>query len=90
MAYHRWHAPVSGVIERAYRIPGKFFHHNSYLDSKYEYNLVNSQPIIAAISTRQIYIIQADNPKIGRIGIVEIGMAEISGCKSLVKEGQHV
>lgn len=42
------------------------------------------------VSVRQVYVIKADNPKIGRICIIEIGMAEISGLVSLVKEGQHI
>lgn len=42
------------------------------------------------ISARQIYIIKADNPKIGRICVIEIGMAEVSGIKNLVQEGQRI
>jgi phosphatidylserine decarboxylase len=42
------------------------------------------------VSVRQVYVIKADNPKIGRICIIEIGMAEISGLVSLVKEGQRI
>jgi hypothetical protein len=31
--------------------------------------------MLSMISARQIYIIKADNPKIGRVCVVEIGMA---------------
>jgi phosphatidylserine decarboxylase len=68
--YHRWHAPVSGIIEKTYYIPGYFFYSNPYLNPNYEHNYCTSQPILSATSCRQIYIIKADNPKIGRIGIV--------------------
>jgi phosphatidylserine decarboxylase len=42
------------------------------------------------ISARQIYIIKADNPKIGRVCVIEIGMIEVSGIKNLVEEGQRI
>ena len=42
------------------------------------------------ISARQIYIIKADNPKIGRICAIEIGMVEVSGIKNVVEEGQRI
>ena len=42
------------------------------------------------ISARQIYVIKADNPKIGHIAVIEIGMGEVSGIKNLVKEGQRI
>ena len=82
--YHRWHAPVSGIVERVYCIPGHYYYSNPYLDLKYQQNYFNSQPIVCATSTRQIYIIKADNPKIGRVGIIEIGMAEVSGCRNRI------
>ncbi len=41
-------------------------------------------------SARQIYVIKADNPKIGRVCVMEIGMTEVSGIKNLVKEGQRI
>lgn len=42
------------------------------------------------VSGRQIYIIKADNPKIGHVAVVYIGMVEVSGLNNLVKEGQHI
>ena len=41
-------------------------------------------------SARQIYVMKADNPKIGHIAIIEIGMAEVSGLKNHMKVGQRV
>lgn len=35
-------------------------------------------------------IIKADNPKIGRIAIIFVGMAEVSSCVACVKEGMKV
>lgn len=35
-------------------------------------------------------MIKADNPKIGKIAIIFIGMAEVSSCIATVKIGEHV
>jgi phosphatidylserine decarboxylase len=51
---------------------------------------IASQPLLSMISARQIYIIKADNPKIGRVCVIEIGMVEVSGIKNLVEEGQKI
>jgi phosphatidylserine decarboxylase len=34
--------------------------------------------------------IESDNPKIGMIAVLGIGMTEVSTCEITVKEGQHV
>jgi phosphatidylserine decarboxylase len=41
-------------------------------------------------SVRQIYVIRADNPLIGRLAVIEIGMAEVSGIVNNVVEGQRI
>lgn len=37
-----------------------------------------------------VIVIKATNPKIGKIGIIFIGMAEVSSCVGTVKIGQQV
>lgn len=41
-------------------------------------------------SVRQIYVINCDNPHIGRVAVIEIGMAEISGIVNFLKEGDRI
>jgi phosphatidylserine decarboxylase len=41
-------------------------------------------------AVRQIYVIKANNSKIGRICVMEVGMVEVSGIHQNIKEGQHV
>jgi phosphatidylserine decarboxylase len=88
--YHRWRAPVSGVIEKCYSAGYSYFVSNPNLDRSFKDNYIHSQPMLSMISARQIYIIKADNPLIGRVCVVEIGMTEVSGIKNLVKEGQRI
>ena len=88
--YHKWRAPVTGVIEKCYSTGNTYFVGNPSLSPNLAEAYVASQPLLSMISNRQIYVIKADNPKIGRICVIEIGMAEVSGIKNLVKEGQRI
>ncbi|KAI7255834.1 hypothetical protein KC343_g14741, partial [Hortaea werneckii] len=45
---------------------------------------------LSHVATRAIIFIEADNPKIGLMAFVGIGMDEVSTCDITVKEGQHV
>jgi hypothetical protein len=36
-------------------------------------------------SVRQVYIIKADNPKLGKLAVIEVGMSEVSGCRDATK-----
>jgi phosphatidylserine decarboxylase len=45
---------------------------------------------LTAVAARQIFVIRADNNKIGKIAIIFIGMAEVSSCVATVKIGDKV
>ena len=49
-----------------------------------------SQGYIAEVATRGLIFIEADNPDIGLMCFIAIGMAEVSTCDITVYEGQHV
>ena len=89
--YHRWHSPVDGVIEATYLIEGCYCLQNPEIsDPDTDDNFVNSQPFLTCTSTRRIFIINADNPKIGSVGIIFVGMAEVSSCVTELKAGARV
>lgn len=52
--------------------------------------LIRSQPWLTVAATRAIITIQADNPKIGLVGFIGVGMAEVSTCDVTVQKGQRV
>ncbi|KAE8317740.1 Phophatidylserine decarboxylase-domain-containing protein [Aspergillus transmontanensis] len=97
--YHRWHSPVSGEIKKAVRIPGTYFSelraygfpevegHREIPDPSSP-NL--SQRYITAVATRALIFIEADNPIIGLMCFIAVGMDEIASCTFSVKEGQKV
>lgn len=90
--YHRWHAPVAGTLEKSYKLEGTYLLENptSDLGQSGETNYVNTQPLLTSLSVRHIYIINTGNPSIGRVGIIEIGMGEVSSCISTVNEGDFL
>jgi phosphatidylserine decarboxylase len=89
--YHRWHSPVAGTIVRAFVQPGTYY---SEADSEGAdaTDPIDSQGYIAHVATRAIIIIQADNPAIGLVGFIAIGMAEVSSCliDPHMTSGHHV
>ena len=49
-----------------------------------------SQGYITEVATRGLIFIEADNPAIGLMCFIAIGMAEVSTCDIKVFDGQHV
>ncbi len=87
--YHRWHSPISGVIKMIHQVEGSY-----YAEAASEgfdpAGPNNSQAYIAHVATRALIFIEADEPDIGLVCLMPVGMAEISSCVLSVKEGQRV
>ena len=77
--YHRWHSPVAGTIVRAFIQEGTYY---SEADSEGADAVEprNSQSYLAHVAARAVIIIEADNPAIGLVGFVPVGMSEVSSC----------
>jgi len=97
LSYHRWHAPVSGKIVKAFVQDGTFFSEPLFeglgdpntkeIDQG---GISSGQGYITALATRAIIFIEADNPAIGLMAFIGVGMDEVSTCEITVKEGEHV
>jgi phosphatidylserine decarboxylase len=48
------------------------------------------QEYLSALAIRALIFIEADNPNIGLICMMPVGMVEVSTCGITVKEGEHV
>jgi len=91
MNYHRWHSPVAGTIVRAFLRRGTYF---SEVVSE-DWDAVPppvSQSYLAHVAVRAIILVDADNPVIGLVAFVAVGMDEVSSCMigEHVKPGYHV
>lgn len=91
LKYHRWHSPVTGTIKKAYIKQGTYY---SGTESQgMDPGSPNfSQGYIAHVATRAIIYIEADDPKIGLIIVMPVGMAEVSSCVILdkIKPGYRI
>jgi phosphatidylserine decarboxylase len=98
--YHRWHSPVDGTIVKAEIVPGTYYAvlpdpgapvgDPDLKPGDPRGALIRSQSWLTLSSTRALIYIEADNPKIGLIGFIGVGMAEVSTCEITVKKHQKV
>ena len=89
--YHRWHSPVAGTIVRAFVQEGTYY---SEADSEGADAVepMNSQSYLAHVAARAVILIEADDPVIGLMAFVAVGMSEVSSCLigPEVTPGYHV
>lgn len=96
LSFHRWNCPVDGTIVDAFVVPGTYYLENAYVGFLADPNDQDdsapnfSQPFLSSVATRAVIFIEADNPEIGLMAVVPIGMAEVSSCEVTVKPGQKV
>ncbi|CAE8609393.1 unnamed protein product [Polarella glacialis] len=91
-SYHCWHSPVNGKIKHLYIVPGGIgTYYSELLVAGFDPEGPDlSQGYLSAVAVRTIFIIEADDPSIGDMAVVQIGMAEVSSCVALVKQGDKV
>ena len=95
LSYHRWNSPVSGTILKAYNLNGTYYGEalNQGFENPNGPDLVaanNSQAFLTSTATRAVIFIKADNPKIGLMCFVAVGMGDVSNNEITVRIGQHV
>ena len=105
--YHRWHSPISGTVIKATVIEGLYFSQRETEDlrdigklevvkwirqSEDPSDQDRSEGYITHVQTRAIIYIRSDDPKIGVVCVMPVGMVEISSCKILrkIKPGYHL
>ncbi|KAG6840526.1 hypothetical protein C0991_006164 [Blastosporella zonata] len=89
LSYHRWHAPVSGTVVDIDFVPGTYYSSSPVVGMS-PLALRNSQGYLTAVATRVNIYIESDNPNIGLMCFMAIGMAEVSSCEVTVKKGDRV
>ncbi|KAK0231733.1 phosphatidylserine decarboxylase-like protein [Armillaria nabsnona] len=90
--YHRWHSPVNGKVVKTAIIPGTYYAESPVMGfpnpDPSAPNL--SQGFITTLATRALVFIEADNPKIGLMCFIAVGMAEVSTCQITVNKGDRI
>lgn len=89
LSYHRWHSPVDGTIVKTHVQDGTYYSETPA--EGYDPSGPNeSQAYITEVATRAMIYIEADDPGIGLMCFMPVGMAEVSTCDVTAYEGQHV
>jgi phosphatidylserine decarboxylase len=88
-SYHRWHSPVSGTVAKAYVKDGTYYS-EAPSEGFDPAGPNDSQGYLTEVATRALMFIEADNPDIGLMCVLPVGMAEVSSCQITVFEGQRV
>jgi phosphatidylserine decarboxylase len=83
--YHRWHSPVTGKIKEVRTVPGYFF-----APPAPDQDYAASFPFLSHVNTRTIVFIESENPSIGQIALVFVGLTEVSSCNATIKKGDSV
>ena len=89
LSYHRWHSPVSGTVVKTDVIDGTYYS-EAPLEGYDPAGPNDSQGYITEVATRALIQIEADDPRIGLMCFMAVGMAEVSTCDITVYVGQHV
>jgi len=83
--YHRWHAPVDGVVRDAVVVNGLMFS-----NVVHDITGVGSQGYYTAVNTRGLTFIEADYPAIGVVCVMPIGITEVSSITLTARAGDRV
>ncbi|KAH0614382.1 uncharacterized protein H6S33_000018 [Morchella sextelata] len=98
LSYHRWHSPVNGTVVKTCIIEGTYYSERiqhwpppSSTRTGPEPAAPNlSQGYLTEVATSGLIFIQADNPDIGLMCFMAVGMAEVSTCDIQVAPGDKM
>ncbi|PYH44310.1 phosphatidylserine decarboxylase family protein [Aspergillus saccharolyticus JOP 1030-1] len=100
-SYHRWHAPCTGTVVSVRQLRGTYFAADPARGFEHRDPATGrscpdrqapdlSLTMISSMATRTAVLLQADNPALGTVGFLAIGMADVSSCVATVREGERV
>lgn len=87
--YHRWHAPISGVVREARVVNGLMFSDCESAGPDSSAGTL-SQGYEASVNTRGLVFIESPDTTIGMVCVIPIGITEISSVQINVSVGQSV
>lgn len=87
--YHRWHAPIDGIVTYTEIVPGLMFSDAEVAGNDPTAGTY-SQGYGASVNTRGIVFIQSPNPTIGTVVVMPIGITEISSVTITAQKNQPV
>ncbi len=89
LSYHRWHSPINGRVLKAYNLEGTYYS-ETYSEGLDPSGPNESQAYITSLAARAVIFLEADDPAVGIVCFMGVGMSEVSSCQITVKEGELV
>lgn len=87
--YHRWRSPIDGVVRDARVVNGLMF--SELFSEGYDPTAgTYSQGYQASVNTRGLVFIESDDPTIGMVCVIPVGITEISSVTITVNVGDTV
>lgn len=87
--YHRWHAPIDGVVKAATKVEALMFS-DAESAGPDPTAATYSQGYEASVNTRGLVFIESPHKKIGLVCVMPIGITEISSVTITAEVGQKV
>jgi phosphatidylserine decarboxylase len=87
--YHRFWSPISGVVKKISVIEGLMFSNAESMGEDLTAGTY-SQAYMASVNTRSLVFIESDDPGIGVVCLVAVGISEVSSISLSVQIGQEV
>jgi phosphatidylserine decarboxylase len=88
--YHRWTAPIAGVVRGARTVPGLMFSQLRSLGFHPNDSSMLPQAYDSCVNTRGLVFIESDAPPLGMICVIPVGITEVSSVSIAVEVGQRV
>ena len=93
-SYHRWRSPVDCKIVKAYVQDGTHYSNPLIEFKEGQVNpvkaVIESQEYLSKMATRSLIFIEVDNPNIGLMCFMGIGVVDVSSSDIRIYEGQRV
>ncbi|MFP5264558.1 MAG: phosphatidylserine decarboxylase family protein [Blastocatellia bacterium] len=87
--YHRWRSPIAGVVRHAQVVDGLMF--SDAESAGFDPTAATySQGYEASVNTRGLVFVESEDPFIGMVCVIPIGITEISSVTIEVKKGDYV
>jgi len=87
--YHRWRSPIDGTVRSAAVIEGLMFSDTESAGPDPTAGTY-SQGYETSVNTRGLVFIESDDPKIGLVCVMPVGITEISSITMMVRRGDRV
>jgi len=88
--YHRWRAPIAGVVKEARRVPGLMFSQLLSLGFHPDDPAKLPQGYDSSVNARGLIFIESDERSLGMVCVIPVGITEVSSVTIEVAVGQRV